>query len=412
MKRYSKASLPQITQNDTDAFICANLCHLWRKKTLLFLTFLLLIETSIQAQELSQESSISLITIGPTQQELYSAFGHSAIRVYDPQLGIDYFYNYGVFSFNQPNFYLNFARGLNYYQLGVYDYPPYRDYYIEQNRFIHEQILNLSQTQKQKVFEFLNWNAQPENKVYLYDYFYDNCATRPRDVLIKVLGEDVQFDNTPEKNPVTIRDLTDIYLGQQPWGDLGIDICLGMPMDKVASRTEYMFLPDSLESGFARAKLKTDSAWIPLVSDTRIVFQDQPTSSSFSIFHPWIVFGLISILIIAISILDLKNQKLTPYLDKVILIVTGSLGWLLLLLWFATSHKAAANNLNILWALPTNLIFPFIKNFKKQYFLGATILTAILILTWFVLPQQLHVFLIPLVVSFGVRYWVNYKLQS
>lgn len=366
----------------------------------------------LHGQSLSEDATISLITIGPTQSELYSAFGHSAIRVYDPQLNIDYFYNYGVFSFNQPNFYLNFARGVNYYQLGVYDYVPYRDYYIDQNRFIHEQVLHLNQSQKQKVFNFLNWNARPENKVYLYDYFYDNCATRPRDVLLRVLGDEIKFDNTPEKNPITIRELTDIYLGQQPWGDLGIDICLGMPMDKVASRTEYMFLPDSLESGFDRAKLKTDSAWIPLVSSERTVFQDQPTKPPFSLFHPWIVFGLISVGFIIISLFDFKRGKLTPYVDKILFIVTGSLGWLLIILWTATSHKAAANNLNILWALPTNLIFPFINKFKKPYFLTISVLTGILLLTWPLLPQKLNVFLIPLVISFGARYFVNYKFQS
>jgi hypothetical protein len=383
---------------------------MYRKKYLVLVA--LIVSISNFAQQLSPEASISLITIGPTQKELYSAFGHSAIRVNDPQLPLDYFYNYGVFSFNQPNFYLNFARGLNYYQLGVYDYPPYRDYYIRENRYIHEQILNLTPEQKQKVFDFLQWNALPENKLYLYDYFYDNCATRPRDVLQQVLMNDIVFDQTPEQKSITIRDLTDIYLDQQPWGDLGIDICLGLPMDKVAKRTEYMFLPDSLESGFDRAKIKTDSSWLPLVANKVVVFESVPTQNSFSIFHPWIVFGLVSMGMIGISFYDWQRKKLTKWVDRTVLIITGMLGVLLTILWLFTSHKAAANNMNILWALPTNLVFPFIAKVKKQYFLVASCLTAILLVTWFFLPQQLHVFLIPLVLGFGFRYWVNYKLQS
>ena len=191
-----------------------------RKIVLILLLFFSFCAHS-NGQSLSEEATISLITIGPTQQALYSAFGHSGFRVHDPNLQIDFFYNYGVFNFNQPNFYLNFARGINYYQLGVDEYPLYRDYYIRQNRFIHEQILNLNSQQKQKIFDFLSWNALPENRLYLYDYFYDNCATRPRDVLIKVLGEDIVFDETSEKKSITIRELTDIYLKQQPWGDLG-----------------------------------------------------------------------------------------------------------------------------------------------------------------------------------------------
>src|SRR5690349_358568 len=113
---------------------------------------------------LSRDAEISVITIGPWQGELYSAFGHSAFRVFDPALGMDDFYNYGVFSFNQPNFYINFARGHLNYQLGVDPYPLYRDYYAgHQNRYIHEQIINLDSAQKQTVFDYLFWNMQPEN---------------------------------------------------------------------------------------------------------------------------------------------------------------------------------------------------------------------------------------------------------
>lgn len=379
------------------------------KKLFIALFFLITVDVTT-AQQLSPESHISLVTLGPTQKELYSAFGHSAIRVVDPAAGLDYFFNYGVFSFNQPNFYLNFARGRNMYQLGVYNYADARDYYISENRFIHEQILNFKSSQKQRVFDFLMNNALPENKLYLYDYFYDNCATRPRDVLKTVLGDSIKFDETPEKRPITIRGLTDIYLGQQPWGDLGIDICLGMPMDKVASRTEYMFLPDSLESGFDRALIKNDSVWVGLVKEKIVVFEGESEEIGFSFFHPWIVFGLIAIVILSVSYFDLKRKKTTAWLDKTLFIVTGILGLLLVLLWTVTSHKAAANNLNVLWALPTNLIFPFIANLKKKYFLFAASLSAGLLLSWFFLPQQLHVFLIPLVIAFGARYWVNYKL--
>jgi Domain of unknown function (DUF4105) len=376
------------------------------------LLFVLANTISSLAQTLSPEATISLITIGPTQKELYSAFGHSGFRVYDPGNQIDYFYNYGVFNFNQPNFYLNFARGINYYQLGVDEYPLYRDYYISENRFIHEQILNLDSLQTQKVFDFLSWNALAENKLYLYDYFYDNCATRPRDVLQKVLGQNIVFDETPEEKSITIRGLTDIYLKQQPWGDLGIDICLGMPMDKTAKRTEYMFLPDSLEYGFDRAKIKSDSVWASLVAKKISVFESQPTKTSFSFFHPLIIFWLVSILITFISVKDLKKGKTTIWLDRIIFMATGSIGLLLLILWTVTSHKAAANNLNVLWALPTNLVFPFLPKFKKKYFLVVASLTAGLLLFWFFLPQDLHTFLIPLVAAFGLRYWVNFRLVA
>src|SRR5579872_6213925 len=124
-----------------------------------------------QATELSQQAKISVITMGPSQEELYSAFGHSGIRVYDSAQHIDAFFNYGVFDFNQPHFYLNFARGNLNYMVDAFPYGDYRDYYIEQHRFIHEQVLNLTTHQKQLVFDFLLRNIQPENQYYRYDYF-------------------------------------------------------------------------------------------------------------------------------------------------------------------------------------------------------------------------------------------------
>src|SRR5258708_3734010 len=169
-------------------------------------------------QVLSEAARISVITMGPSQEEVYSAFGHSGIRVYDSIQHIDAFFNYGVFDFNQPLFYLNFAKGNLNYMVDAYGYSDYRSYYIEHHRFIHEQILNLTSPQKQQIFDYLVWNIRPQNQYYSYDYFYNNCATKVRDVIESVLKKEVVFDSTYIKTNYTIRNLTDLYLHQQPWG--------------------------------------------------------------------------------------------------------------------------------------------------------------------------------------------------
>ncbi|MCU0398242.1 MAG: DUF4105 domain-containing protein, partial [Cyclobacteriaceae bacterium] len=215
---------------------------------------ILALSFTLSAQiKLSDQAEISVITCGPGQAELYSAFGHSAFRVFDPANQIDHAFNYGVFDFNQPNFYLNFARGHNNYRLAVQDYKRFEYTYVYYNRYVHEQVLNLNTFQKQKLFDYLIWNAQPENQYYRYDYFYDNCATKLPEIVSKVFGDSVQFDGSYISTSYSIRQLTDLYLNYQPWGDLGIDICLGLPMDKKASPYEYMFLPDYVESGFDHA---------------------------------------------------------------------------------------------------------------------------------------------------------------
>lgn len=156
--------------------------------------FLFLIPGILPAQQrLSDQAEISVMTFGPSQQVLYTAFGHSAFRVYDPVLGIDEAYNYGVFDFDQPNFYLNFARGNLMYRLDVSDYKEFEYVYVYFNRSVRQQTLNLTQGQKQRLYAFLQWNALPENQFYRYDYFYDNCATKMPNILVHVFGDTVQL---------------------------------------------------------------------------------------------------------------------------------------------------------------------------------------------------------------------------
>jgi len=379
-------------------------------KKILFALFALTSTLLLGQVQLSDQAQIAIITCGPTQTELYSAFGHSAIRVYDPKNDIDYAFNYGLFSFDQPNFYLNFARGSSFYVLGVQSYRDFEYTYIYYNRSLHSQILFLTTEQKQKVFDFLTWNARPENKSYRYDYFYDNCATRVRDAFEKALPGEVKFDSTYITTDYAIRDLTEIYLQQQPWGDLGIDICLGMPMDKKASPYEYMFLPDYIESSFDHATINGS----PLVKTKKIVYEAKPEPVKGPP-HPWIVFGITLAIVSVLSFYDWRRKKLSKWLDVTIFTITGLVGVVLILLWTATDHKAAANNLNLFWALPTNLLVlgilrKKIAPFIGKYFLGVAIISALLLITWAILPQQLNVFLIPFVICLLIRSWLISKM--
>src|SRR5260221_4639197 len=366
-----------------------------------------------QVQILSESAEISVLTMGPSQEEVYSAFGHSGIRVYDSLHGIDVFFNYGVFNFNQPHFYLNFAKGNLNYMVDAYEYSDYLNYYIEHHRFVHEQSLNLTSQQRQQIFDYLMWNIQPQNQYYRYDYFYNNCATKIRDVIKSVLKKEVAFDSTYIKTNYTIRNLTDIYLQQQPWGDLGIDICLGLPMDKKASPYEYMFLPDYIESSFDHATNNSISQ--PLVKEKIIVYEPLREKSSFHWFHPWIVFGIFLAFASFLTWRDWQKKKLSKWFDVVLFLTIGLIGILLFLLWTMTDHKAAANNFNLLWALPTHAVLAMVLMLKQKpkwvrnYFLVTTILSALLLGSWYFLPQSLNVFLMPAVGVILLRALVNFK---
>ena len=336
------------------------------KKSIIVL-FCAFMYAEVYCQKLSEEAKISAITCGPYQEAVYFAFGHSAIRVMDSVAGFDYVFNYGVFDFNQPNFYLNFARGYNNYTCGTI----ISILKISTARITFITSRYSSQGCPEKVYEFLLWNAQPENRAYLYDYFYDNCATRVRDVFAKVLDEAVKFDGSYITTEYSIRELTDLYLMQQPWGDLGIDIGLGLPMDKIATPYEYMFLPAYVESGFDHATISNDSTTLPLVREKKMVYESKPEEVS-GLPHPLYVFCAVAFVALVLCARDFRNQNLSGWFDVLLFGAAGFLGILLLMLWFLTDHKAAANNLNLLWALPTHFIvvFAFIRNppWLKHYF--------------------------------------------
>lgn len=381
-----------------------------------WLLALLLIPLLTQAQtKLSPAAEIRVITCGPYQGELYSAFGHSAIYVKDEATDVSRLYNYGVFDFNQPNFYLNFAKGHLNYRLAVMDYERFVQSYINENRFVHEQVLNLTPAQNQRLFNFLEWNAKEENMYYNYDYFYDNCATRVRDALKHTFGDTIVFDGSYITTDYTIRDLCDIYLEEQPWGDLGIDLCLGLPMDKTATPWMYMFLPDYVESAFANGYIKDSTGGRPLVGRTVLTYESVPTLAKTSYNTPLNWFS--GLLALGILVTFFGYKRGTPYyvFDVVLFSVIGLLGWFLLGLWLLTDHRAAAQNMNILWALPFHfplalfLIKKVKPKFLKFYFGLTAAVSMLLLVFWWLLPQDLNMDFLPVVLLLAVRSFHLFK---
>jgi len=375
---------------------------------------LLLLPILSQAQTLSNKAEISVLTMDSDQVEVFTAFGHSAIRVSDEASGLDQIYNYGVFDFNQPNFYLNFALGKLYYRLGLHHYDSFRDAYTRENRTMIQQGFNLDSAERQHLFDYLQWNAQPENQYYYYNYIYDNCATRIRDVLDTVFQNRIVYDFSFVKEKLSFRDLMDLYLGYQPWGDFGIDLCLGLGIDKEASGYHYMFLPDYIEKAFDAAIVRTTTGQKPLIKETIVTYQAVPEVFKETTVTPAIVFLLVFFVFGFISFKDLKANRRSNWIDLLLFSTAGIIGWLLLFLWFFTEH-ISQYNFNLLWALPFHLpialfLLKSVKpKFLKPYFLASTILLGILIAFWGFWPQNLHDSLIPFALLLLIRGVIIYR---
>lgn len=361
---------------------------------------------------LSSQAEISLITCGPGQNELYSAFGHSALRVKDPSQALDIVFNYGTFDFDQPNFYLNFARGALLYQLSVNSWDRFIVSYQREGRYVHEQVLNLDSSQAQSYFNFLLRNASPEHRAYYYDYFYDNCATRIRDGLSEALEPEVlEFSGLSfYQPPLSIRQLCDEYLAYQAWGDLGIDICLGLPMDKEADQQIEMFLPDLLEKAFADAKIRHSGISKPLIKESRELLR-QTVIPEKSLWTPFFFFGALLVLIVLLTVLAYNKLKLWSILDGILFSISGLLGLFLLALWLLTDHQAAAWNFNIAIFLPFNLLVLAalfrgkLKTWQRKYISYLPYYYALLLAVWMFLPQQLPMAFLPWLGIFILRAW-------
>lgn len=373
----------------------------------IFIAVILLITSSrlafAQDVKLSPYTEISLLTCDPGE-ELYSVFGHSAIRVSDPLRGIDKVYNYGTFDFRTPGFYVKFARGKLNYMLSLSSFSRFKEEYIEENRSIYEQQLDLTYEQQQHFFDFLEWNSKPENKYYMYDFFFDNCATRIRDIVTVEYNSKLVFKEI--ENRKTFRTLINECLVNSRLASLGINIVLGVRTDKVATSSEYMFLPFNLMNAFDSAQIVSNGERYALVKKKNTIFKAKVIDQSKPVNISAIVFWSIFLIVAAFTILSFKTQKLYIAIDRLIYGVTGLLGILILLLWIATDHQLTVNNFNILWAFPLNffLVFiPFGMTWLKKYFLVFGIIQLLFLVTWCILPQQVPGYLIPLVLTLCIR---------
>ena len=331
----------------------------------------------------------SIITIGPYQNELYSAFGHSGVRYQNFEQGLDIFYNYGIFDFNQPNFYSNYVKGKLTYMVGKNQYSFYERYYSTQKRYIKEQFLNLSSEEKFFLLDYLENNVKKENRFYPYNYIFNNCSTKIRDVLELAVGEKLKFNDAPVN--LSYRVLIDRYLDNYGWADIGIDICLGTKIDDKSSNYNAMFLPEYLFSSLENATVGDKK----LVFETRINNLDRDQIISRGIISPKIVFSIFLIISLYFSFKQIKYNNKFIYFDSLLFFLSGMVGILILFLWFFTDH-ISTNNLNILWAFPLNILAPFFiikrtdSRFLNNYMILSSFMTFLILLMWLFYPEYFN----------------------
>lgn len=318
--------------------------------------FVLTANYSYLTAQLSEGAYISLITCRPGD-EIFNTWGHTGIRVVDKEQKIDYIFNYGMFSFSEPGFLGKFLRGKLLYWVGVEKFDNFYYKYNQEKRSLIEQKLNYTDSQKNQVYQALNKNLKPENKKYYYDFFFDNCATRPRDILLDNLYLET---NIKAKTDITFRNLLDNYILHQPWVDFGVDLIVGSLADEKSSFEDQMFLPELF--GDQMGKISLGDKKLITNSELLLDHEDQIEKRQKSTLLKPLYFFLI-FLIIEIFLFVKKrkesNSKLINFYDKFWYLMAGISSVLIAFMWFGTDHIATKNNLNLLWLNPVFLVLLF-----------------------------------------------------
>lgn len=366
-------------------------------------------ETFIGYPIAPENTQISLLTCSPGDL-IYELFGHTAIRIQDDSHKLDFVVNYGLFDFDQPHFVYRFVRGKTDYTVGVSYTRSFIQSYAERGSSITESTLNLTLAEKQDLLNRLNENLQPENRVYRYNFIYNNCATKVRDIFDMSIKRKLSYPTHVDS--YSFRETIMLYTETAPWSQLGFDLCLGARADRTATQREMLFLPEVLGESYASAML-TDSIGIqPLCLQTsQIIPATQEKGTAW--FSPTLCAYLLLLMVLYASFFLNKHKIWLKRMDVVLFTINGIGGCIILFLILYSQHPFTGQNYNILWMNPLTLfplitcIFPFMKKINGLFYLGATVMFLGFVIVMPILPQVFNLAVLPWVLTLLLRSYLR-----
>ena len=348
------------------------------------LTLILVSSAPVAAQEdIPPMDSVefSLLTCQP-HDEVYSLYGHTAIRYHELRPGgLDWAFNYGVFDFKKPHFVARFVFGLTDYELGAY---PYKYFVKEYRRFgsmVTEQVLNLTDEEKMALHDALAINLRPENKIYRYNYFYNNCTTKARDIIESCINGKVEYAGREDYTP-SYRDMVHSMTRNNPWSRFGNDLLLGIKADWKTDLRQQEFLPGNLLYDFDHAQIYSNGNYRPLIKERRIAVPAgvQIIESGFPL-TPLACAAILLAVGIVIFFVEWRKKRVFVLWDVLLMITTGTIGIVLTLMLFS-QHPTVSLNLQIILCnpLPWLFLWPVIRGRKTRYWKITAILAVLFLI--------------------------------
>ena len=334
------------------------------KKGLLYivLTFILsVVNATVGAQSMTNPDriQISLLTCSPGK-EVWAQYGHTAIRYYDKESGEDLAINYGIFSLDQTYFIPRFVLGMTDYCMGVQPMDMFLAQYSYEGRGVVEQVLNLSAEDKEVIYKALQENMKPENVVYRYNYFFDNCTTRARDMLVNHLHGKVVYP--PAEEDATFRSMIHKWNNKYEWSQFGEDLLLGVNADRKTTKSEQQFLPENLRSDFDKARYNGK----PLVKETNVLL-DAETEVAEPVFplSPLSVALIFAVISLVMMLFSYRRQQVYWAWDLALMLTSGLMGIIFFVMIFS-QHPCVSLNFILLFFNPLPLFFLYSTIKKKK----------------------------------------------
>ena len=334
------------------------------KKGLLYivLTFILsVVNATVGAQSMTNPDriQISLLTCSPGK-EVWAQYGHTAIRYYDKESGEDLAINYGIFSLDQTYFIPRFVLGMTDYRMGVQHMDMFLAQYSYEGRGVVEQVLNLSAEDKEVIYKALQENMKPENVVYRYNYFFDNCTTRARDMLVNHLHGKVVYP--PAEEDATFRSMIHKWNNKYEWSQFGEDLLLGVNADRKTTKSEQQFLPENLRSDFDKARYNGK----PLVKETNVLL-DAETEVAEPVFplSPLSIALIFAVISLVMMLFSYRRQQVYWVWDLALMLTSGLMGIIFFVMIFS-QHPCVSLNFILLFFNPLPLFFLYSTIKKKK----------------------------------------------
>lgn len=367
-----------------------------------YFIFCLFMGVAFSVQSQSTDSiRFSLLTCAPGT-EIYSLFGHTAIRYENYTRRIDVAFNYGMFSFNTPNFIFRFVAGETDYQLGITPYSYFEAEYAMRGSSVYQQVLNLTQSEKERLLTILENNYLPENRIYRYNYFYDNCTTRARDKIEKCIeGKVVYPDSLSGKS---YRSIVHEFTAGSPWNEFGIDLCLGAEADKEINKRQQMFSPFYMKYYASNAYIvDAGGTRRPLILDeTKIVDVEPEEVQPGFILSPLMCGALFLALCVVMAWGQWKTQRIWWGWDIVLYGLQGLAGCIIAFLFFFSVHPTVGSNWLLILFNPIPLLYlPFmvykaVKRKKDYYHVGNMVYLTLFITILPFCGQEFNLTVLPL----------------